>query len=80
MSEIATDYVKLYRNRVPAEGEKSYPLDPNHTHFLLLDDMCGPDDEKWRKHGYPVRADLTIQMRAEIEQAARRITNHGQSN
>ncbi|CAF4626798.1 unnamed protein product, partial [Rotaria sp. Silwood2] len=45
--------------------------DLNHTHFILLDDKCGPNDETWRRYGYPVRADLTIQLRAEIEQEAR---------
>ncbi|CAF4047534.1 unnamed protein product, partial [Rotaria sp. Silwood1] len=65
------DREKLYRNCVPQEKPASYPLDPNHTHFILLDDKCGPNDETWRRYGYPVRADLTIQLRAEIEQEAR---------
>ncbi|CAF1378060.1 unnamed protein product [Rotaria sp. Silwood1] len=65
------DREKLYRNCVPREKPASYPLDPNHTHFILLDDKCGPNDEIWRRYGYPVRADLTIQLRAEVEQEAR---------
>ncbi|CAF4729630.1 unnamed protein product, partial [Rotaria sp. Silwood2] len=65
------DREKLYLNCVPQEKPASYPLDPNHTHFILLDDKCGPNDETWRRYGFPVRADLTIQLRAEIEQEAR---------
>ncbi|CAF4308551.1 unnamed protein product [Rotaria sordida] len=37
----------------------------------MLDDKCGVGDETWSRYGFPVRADLTIQLRAEIEQEAR---------
>ncbi|CAF3951776.1 unnamed protein product [Rotaria sordida] len=73
------DREKLYRNCVPQKKPPSYPLDPNHTHFILLDDKCGADDETWRRHGFPVRADLTIQLRAEIEQEARCSSHYRQS-
>ncbi|CAF4082209.1 unnamed protein product [Rotaria sordida] len=70
LSTVA-DREKLYRNCVPQEKPSSYPLDPNHTHYILLDDKCGVGDETWSRYGFPVRADLTIQLRAEIEQEAR---------
>ncbi|CAF3381710.1 unnamed protein product [Rotaria sp. Silwood2] len=74
------DREKLYLNCVPQEKPASYPLDPNHTHFILLDDKCGPNDETWRRYGFPVRADLTIQLRAEIEQEARCSSHYRHSN
>ncbi|CAF3571534.1 unnamed protein product [Rotaria sp. Silwood1] len=71
---------KLYRNGVPQDNPQTYPLDPNHTHFILLDDRCGAGDEKWRKKRYSVRADLTIQLRTEIEREARYSSHYRQSN
>jgi len=81
MFKRPADFEKLYRNRFPAKGENpdSCPIDPNHTHFILLDDCCGPSDEEWTKHGYPSRADLVLQLRAEIEQEARKHQHDGQS-
>jgi hypothetical protein len=76
------DFEKLYRNRYPTENEtpKSCPIDPNHTHFILLDDCCGSSDTEWTKYNCRVRADLILQLRAEIEQAASRtFNNQGQS-
>jgi len=81
-SKPHTDFKKLYRNRnrnLNSNEPASYPIDPNHTHFILLDDGCGSDDQNWRKYGYPIRADLTLQLRAEIEQEARKYERHGQS-
>ncbi|CAF4394238.1 unnamed protein product [Rotaria sp. Silwood2] len=75
-----TDREKLYRNCAPQQKPSSYPLDPNHTHFILLDDKCDANDENWKQYGYPVRADLTIQLRAEIEQEARCSSHYRQSN
>jgi hypothetical protein len=78
MSEQSADYEKLYRIRFPTEDEPaSCPLDPNHTHFILLDDMCGSDDDQWRKKNYPVRSNLGVQLDFRIQQEARRIWNHG---
>ena len=80
MSDRVADKEKLYRNRFPTKEEaESCPIDPNHTHFILLDDMCGPDDTKWKEKGYKIRADLIIQLRAQIEQKAGRFSNQGQS-
>ncbi|CAF3974786.1 unnamed protein product, partial [Rotaria sp. Silwood1] len=70
LSTVA-DHEKLYRNCVPQKNPSSYPLVPNHTHFILLDDKCDANGETWKRYGYPVQADLTIQLRAEIEQEAR---------
>ncbi|CAF4270019.1 unnamed protein product, partial [Rotaria sp. Silwood2] len=60
-----------------ANESESYPLDPNHTHFILLDDMCGSDDDQWRTKNYLVRANLGVQLGFRIMQEARRIWNHG---
>ncbi|CAF1545994.1 unnamed protein product, partial [Didymodactylos carnosus] len=66
--------IKLYRNR-PAVSVKSEStsLDPNHTHFLLLDDGYGESDE-WKKT-FPdgVRSDLILHHRAAIEREASEI-------
>ncbi|CAF1621290.1 unnamed protein product [Rotaria magnacalcarata] len=73
------DHEKLYRCCAPQKTSISYPLDPNHTHFILLDDNCGASDDKWKQYGFPVRADLTIQLRAEIEQEARYSSRYRQN-
>ncbi|CAF0797780.1 unnamed protein product [Didymodactylos carnosus] len=89
-----TDYEQLEQNRDPttttdtnlSEVTESFPLDTNHTHFLLLDDMCGANDGDWKKmyslskedehkSEIPRRADLTLKLRAEIEQEARKTTD-----
>ncbi|CAF1136823.1 unnamed protein product, partial [Didymodactylos carnosus] len=80
--------IRLYRTRQLPKSEvtESFPLDTNHTHFLLLDDMCGANDEDWKKMfslskedehkgEIPRRADLTLKLRAEIEQEARKTTD-----
>jgi hypothetical protein len=75
-------FEKLYRNRFPTKNEtpSSCPIDPNHTHFILLDDgYDDTDDTEWKKHGYPIRADLTLPLRAKIEQEARTFNNQGES-
>ncbi|CAF0752649.1 unnamed protein product [Didymodactylos carnosus] len=76
--------LKLYLPR-PMEDENpdSCPIDPNHTHFILLDDMCGPDDKKGNsdenhQKDTHVRADLTLKIRAAIEQAARQVHKGGE--
>ncbi|CAF4901399.1 unnamed protein product [Rotaria sp. Silwood1] len=79
MDDIEINREKLYRNGVPQDNPQSYPLDPNHTHFILLDDRCGAGDEKWRKKRYSVRVDLTIQLRAEIEREARYSSHYRQN-
>ncbi len=64
--------IKIYRNRIPRSNEESCPLDPNHTHFILLDDMLGEDMELTSpeiKQSINCRADLTIKPRTEIEHA-----------
>jgi hypothetical protein len=75
------DFEKLYRNRFPIRGKppETCPIDPNHTHFILLDDLCGPEDKEWKKHGFGVRSDLILNLRAQIEQEARKLNHHGQS-
>ena len=63
---------KVYRSRTPKPNENSCPLDPNHTHFILLDDMLGENIESSSSEilqNVNTRADLTIQARAEIEHA-----------
>ncbi|CAF3722052.1 unnamed protein product [Rotaria sordida] len=79
MSDQVADYERLYRTRFPTEDEpESCPLDPNHTHFILLDDMYGSDDDdQWRAKNYLVRANLGIRLSFRIQQEARRIWNHG---
>jgi len=67
--------------RQPLKDEKpeTYPLDHNHTHFLMLQDQFGDDDIKWRKEtGAAYRADLVLNQRALIEQESRQIPNQGQ--
>lgn len=74
--------VRLYRTRQPPEkGEpESYPLDHNHTHFLLLQDEFGDGDRKWKDHfNGRFRADLILPMRAQIEQESRKLTQQGRS-
>ena len=79
--ERLVDFEKLYRNRLPIKSESltSWPIDPNHTHFILLDDGGGPNNKDGGKDKHSVRADLTLQLRAEIEQAARTFNKQGQS-
>jgi hypothetical protein len=78
MSDQTEDYERLYRIRFPTQDEpESWPMDPNHTHFILLDDMCGLNDDQWRKKNDPIRSNLGIQLNFRIEQEARRISNHG---
>jgi hypothetical protein len=64
--------IKIYRSRTPKSNEKSCPLDPNHTHFILLDDMLDDNMKSASTEIYKnfnTRADLTIKPRAEIEHA-----------
>jgi hypothetical protein len=63
---------KIYRRRTPRSDEDSCPLDPNHTHFMLLDDMLGDSIESpfgEIAQNINCRADVTIKLRAEIEHA-----------
>ncbi len=63
---------KIYRSRTPRSDEDSCPLDPNHTHFILLDDMLGEKIESASSEiaqSMNCRADLTIKLRTEIEHA-----------
>ena len=63
---------KIYRRRTPKLDEDSCPLDPNHTHFILLDDMLGEKKESASSaiiQSLNCRADLTFGPRAEIEHA-----------
>jgi hypothetical protein len=75
----SSDFKKLYRNRFPVSDEtpESCPIDPNHTHLILLDDLCDRNDDKWREYGFRVRSDLTLKLRAQIEQEARKLNHHG---
>lgn len=79
--ERVADFEKLYRNRLPIKSESrtSWPIDPNHTHFILLDDGLDPNGTHRGKDDHLIRADLTLQLRAEIEQAARKFNKQGQS-
>jgi hypothetical protein len=63
---------KLYRSRTPNSDGNSCPLDPNHTHFILLDDMLGENVQSTSGEiiqKVNCRADLTIKPRTEIEHA-----------
>ncbi|CAF1684725.1 unnamed protein product, partial [Didymodactylos carnosus] len=67
---------KLYRNREPFSNDENCSLDPNHTHFLLLDDLYGSDIQNWKdQHPEKIncRTDLISTIRAEIEQESRKI-------
>jgi hypothetical protein len=67
---ISLERTKIYRSRTPFPNEDSCPLDPNHTHFILLDDMLGENMEMASNEltkNINCRADLTIRLRAEIE-------------
>ncbi|CAF3676523.1 unnamed protein product [Rotaria socialis] len=80
-SERSEQNVRLYRVRQPPEkGEpESYPLDHNHTHFIILQDEFGEGDRKWKsKFKENVRADLILPIRAQIEQESRTIKRQGQ--
>ncbi|CAF1455960.1 unnamed protein product, partial [Rotaria sordida] len=57
---------KVYRGRLTIDDVNNSPLDLNHTHFVLLDDMLGEVSEASNAEA-PHRPDLTIKMRAEIE-------------
>jgi hypothetical protein len=57
---------KVYRGQLTTGSVKNSPLDLNHTHFVLLDDMLGEVTEETNAE-VPRRPDLTIKMRAEIE-------------
>lgn len=47
----------------------------------MLEDEFGKDDEKWKESEYQnlLRADLILDLRAQIEEESRKITNQGQS-
>ncbi|CAF0930251.1 unnamed protein product [Didymodactylos carnosus] len=75
------DSPQLYRIR-PIENQeisKSNPLNPDHTHFILLEDDYGPDTAEARnQHFLQTNRDLTItrnnlalELRAGIEDEAR---------
>ena len=64
---------RIYRNRAVMANEDSCPLDPNHTHFILLNDMLDKNSETTFNEFIQrvnCRADLTIKLRAEIERQA----------
>jgi hypothetical protein len=70
LGNINMERTRIYRSRTPLPNEDSCPLDPNHTHFILLDDMFDENMEmnsnELTRH-INCRADLTIKLRAEIE-------------
>ena len=70
LGNINIERTRIYRSRTPMPNEDSCPLDPNHTHFILLDDMLDDNMEinsnELIRH-VNCRADLTIKLRAEIE-------------
>ena len=73
---------RLYRARQPFDDEKpeTYPLDHNHSYFLMLEDEFGDNENKWRDQcGTSCRIDLVLNIRAEIENESRNITIDGQS-
>ncbi|CAF1045650.1 unnamed protein product, partial [Didymodactylos carnosus] len=81
IGEVYQNNPQLYRVRHPTdknEKSKSCPLDPNHTHFILLEDVYGPDDNIWRKSFFGdrnpdltvTRNDLTLKFRDKIEKQA----------
>ncbi|CAF1536698.1 unnamed protein product [Rotaria sordida] len=79
----AKDRVRLYRTRQPSDKEKpeTYPLDHNHTHFLMLQDEFKENDDRDQKPEYRhvFRINLILDLRAEIENESRKITNQGQT-
>jgi hypothetical protein len=58
---------KIYRSRTPKSDEESCPLDPNHTHFILLDDGLDENEQSRFFKSKTWRVDLTIKPRAKIE-------------
>jgi hypothetical protein len=71
--EITHKRTRIYRNRATMPNEDSCPLDPNHTHFILLDDTPGENMETAFNEliqRVNCRTDLTIKLRAEIERQA----------
>ncbi|CAF1082307.1 unnamed protein product, partial [Didymodactylos carnosus] len=83
---VYEDSSRLYRIRKPSQMEKSkrkYPLDPNHTHFILLEDEYGSENV-WGKRNFPetkhdltvIRRNYTLTLRDEIEKQARKLDEH----
>lgn len=74
---------RLYRTRQTSDKEKpeTHPLDHNHTHFLMLQDEFGEEDNRREKpeNRYALRTDLILNLRAQIEEESRKITSQGQS-
>ena len=74
---------RLYRTRRPRKREKpeTYPLDHNHTHFLMLQDEFGEDDDRDEKPEYRdlFRISLMLDLRAQIEEESRKVLSQGQS-
>lgn len=74
-------HVYLYRLRQPLKEEQpeTYPLDHNHTHFLMLKDPFGNNDIDWRsQRDVDFRADLVLNLRTQIEEESQKISNQGQ--
>ncbi|CAF1328954.1 unnamed protein product, partial [Didymodactylos carnosus] len=64
--------MKSYTNRKANNPANECDIDPNHTHFLLMDDSR--EKAWWRKEEtYECRADLQSTLRAEIEQESANI-------
>ncbi|CAF0872323.1 unnamed protein product [Rotaria sordida] len=58
---------KLYRSRSQQNKSATYSLDPNHTHFILLDDACKSEG---KKQEYSIHTDNTLALLLKIEREA----------
>lgn len=72
------DRVRLYRVRETQEESdpESFLLDHNHTHFILLKDQYDSSENGW-SYDMNCRADLTVPLRARIEEESRKQHQQG---
>ena len=70
---------RLYRTRKPENNENppTYPLDHNHTHYLMLDDGFGGKDDRSQRPDYSdlSRVEVILKIRAKIEEESRTVKN-----
>ncbi|CAF1400728.1 unnamed protein product [Rotaria sordida] len=74
----------VYRTRKPANNEQPlmYPLDHNHTHFLMLDGGFEKEDNRSQRPEYLNLShfELILNLRAKIEEESRKITSQRSKN
>ncbi|CAF4837285.1 unnamed protein product, partial [Rotaria socialis] len=74
---------RLYRTRKPENNEKppTYPLDHNHTHYLMLDDGFEEKGDRSQRSDYSDLDlfEVILKIRAKIEEESRTVKNK-QSN